>query len=128
MFPTAIEWFGLPDDLKRHTGQLEYRLKGKTNDQLRHAWMAAVVPLCTEVGVEIPAHYNHETGQFDLEYELPCQFDPEAKRWLFDETISWDDVWDRWRARGPMNETYVEMIQGRGDRSFRSLLRGNGRD
>ena len=128
MFPTAIEWFGLPDDLKRHTGQLEYRLKGKTNDQLRHAWMAAVVPLCTEVGVEIPAHYNNETGQFDLEYELPCQFDPEAKRWLFDETISWDEVWERWRARGPMNETYVEMIQGRGDRSFRSLLRGNGRD
>jgi ring-1,2-phenylacetyl-CoA epoxidase subunit PaaA len=126
MFPTAIEWFGLPDDLKRHTGQLEYRLKGKTNDQLRQTWMAAVVPLCHEVGVKIPAHHDPETGQYELEYELPCQFDPKTKQWLFDETITWDEVWERWRARGPMNRTYVEMIQGRGDRTFRSLLGGNG--
>jgi ring-1,2-phenylacetyl-CoA epoxidase subunit PaaA len=126
MFPTAIEWFGLPDDLKRHTGQLEYRLKRKTNDELRQTWMAAVVPLCEEVGVEIPAHFDASTGGYELEYELPCQFDPDGKRWRFDETITWDDVWERWRARGPMNETYVEMIQGRGDRTFRSLLGGNG--
>src|SRR5690606_12121174 len=31
MFPMTIEWFGLPDELKRHSGQLEYRLKGMTN-------------------------------------------------------------------------------------------------
>ena len=35
MFPMTIEWFGLPDDMKRHSGQLDYRLKGLTNDQLR---------------------------------------------------------------------------------------------
>jgi ring-1,2-phenylacetyl-CoA epoxidase subunit PaaA len=127
MFPTAIEWFGLPDDLKRHTGQLEYRLKGKTNDQLRQAWMGAVVPLCQEVGVTIPAHFDKESGRYEVEYELPCQFDPTTKRWLFDEPISWDQVWERWNARGPMNETYVEMIQGRGDRTFRGVLRGNGK-
>lgn len=112
MFPTGIEWFGLPDDLKRHSGQLEYRLKGKTNDQLRQTWMSKVVPLCTEVGVKVPAHQNEDTGVWELEYELPCQFDPDDKCWLFDEPISWDQVWERWRGRGPMNVRYTEMIQG----------------
>lgn len=125
MFPTGIEWFGLPDELKHHSGQLEYRLKGKTNDELRQTWMASIVPLCDEVGVEVPAHLDEESGEWVLEYELPCQFDPDAKRWLFDEPISWDAVWDRWRARGPMNERYTEMIQGRGDTLF-GARGGNG--
>lgn len=126
MFPTGIEWFGLPDELKRHSGQLEYRLKGKTNDELRQTWMDSVVPLCAEVGVEIPAHYNADTGEYDLEYELPCEFDPEEKRWLFEETITWEQVWERWRGRGPMNERYTEMIQGRGTDLFGSS-NGDGR-
>jgi ring-1,2-phenylacetyl-CoA epoxidase subunit PaaA len=126
MFPTGIEWFGLPDELKRHSGQLEYRLKGKTNDELRQTWMDSVVPLCAEVGVEIPAHYNTDTGEYDLEYELPCEFDPEKKRWLFEETITWEQVWERWRGRGPMNERYTEMIQGRGTDLFGSS-NGDGR-
>jgi ring-1,2-phenylacetyl-CoA epoxidase subunit PaaA len=118
MFPTGIEWFGLPDELKRHSEQLEYRLKGKTNDELRQTWMASVVPLCAEVGVEVPAHYNRDTSEFDLEYDLPCEFDPSEKRWLFEESITWEQVWERWRARGPMNERYTEMIQGRGTDLF----------
>lgn len=126
MFPTAIEWFGLPDDLKRHTGQLEYRLKGKTNDELRQTWMASVVPLCDEVGVEVPAHFDDEADAYVLEYDFPCQFDPDEKRWLFDEPISWDEMWDRWRARGPMNQRYVGMIQGRGDTAFGFAVGGNG--
>jgi ring-1,2-phenylacetyl-CoA epoxidase subunit PaaA len=126
MFPTGIEWFGLPDELKRHSGQLEYRLKGKTNDELRQIWMDSVVPLCAEVGVEIPAHYNGDTDEYDLEYELPCEFDPAEKRWLFEETITWEQVWERWRGRGPMNERYTEMIQGRGTDLFGGG-NGNGR-
>lgn len=122
MFPTGIEWFGLPDDLKRHSGQLEYRLKGKTNDQLRQTWMASIVPLCAEVGIRIPAHHDADSGRYEVEYELPCEFDPAQKRWLFDEPITWERVWDRWRGRGPMNERYVEMIQGRGS----ALFGGNG--
>jgi ring-1,2-phenylacetyl-CoA epoxidase subunit PaaA len=122
MFPTGIEWFGLPDDLKRHSGQLEYRLKGKTNDQLRQTWMASIVPLCEEVGVDIPARFDAGSGRYEVEYELPCEFDPDEKRWLFDEPITWERVWERWRGRGPMNERYVEMIQGRGS----DLFGGNG--
>ncbi len=112
MFPMTLEWFGLPDTLKRHSGQLAYRLKGLTNDQLRQTWMAATVPLCEGIGIEVPAHLDEATDAYVMDFPFPCQYDPNAKRWLFDEPLTWDQVFDRWKARGPMNERYVEMIQG----------------
>ena len=40
MFPMTLEWFGLPDDLKRHSGQLDYKLKGglPTTSSGRSGW------------------------------------------------------------------------------------------
>lgn len=112
MFPMTIEWFGLPDDRKRHSGQLDYKLKGLTNDQLRQVWMASTVPLCEELGLEAPAHWDEEKGEYVLDYPFPCQYVADEKRWLFDEgEISWNDVFERWKGRGPMNEVYVESIQ-----------------
>jgi len=112
MFPMTIEWFGLPDDLKRHSGQLEYRLKGLTNDELRQVWMQSTVPLCEQLGLEAPAHFDEGRQEFSLDYPFPCRYDAQAKRWLFEEgEITWDEVFERWKARGPMNETYVESIQ-----------------
>jgi len=112
MFPMTVEWFGLPDDMKRHSGQLDYKLKGLTNDQLRQVWMASTVPLCEQLGLKAPAHWDEEDETYVLDYPFPCRYDAEAKRWLFDEgEISWDEVFERWKARGPMNETYVESIQ-----------------
>ena len=112
MFPMTIEWFGLPDDLKRHSGQLEYRLKGLTNDELRQVWMSSTVPLCEELGLKAPAHFDPERQEYVLDYPFPCAYDPEEKRWSFDEgEITWDQVFTRWKARGPMNEIYVESIQ-----------------
>lgn len=116
MFPMAVEWFGLPDDLKRHSGQLEYRLKGLTNDELRQAWMEATVPLCETIGILVPAHHDDANGRFVLDYPFPCRYDEDEKRWLFDEgQIGWDAVFERWKGRGPKNRDYVAAIQeGRG--------------
>jgi ring-1,2-phenylacetyl-CoA epoxidase subunit PaaA len=112
MFPMTVEWFGLPDDMKRHSGQLDYRLKGLTNDQLRQVWMSSTVPLCEQLGLDAPAHWDEEQEAYVLDFPFPCRYDDEAKRWLFDEgEISWDQVFERWKARGPMNETYVASIQ-----------------
>jgi ring-1,2-phenylacetyl-CoA epoxidase subunit PaaA len=111
MFPMGAEWFGMPDHLKRHTAQLEYKLKGKTNDELRQTWMSAVVPLCEECGIKVPSHFDKEAGQFVLDYEFPVDYDPQTKRWKFDSPISWDQVFDRWKKRGPYNEIYVKSIQ-----------------
>lgn len=117
MFPMTIEWFGLPDDMKRHSGQLEYRLKGLTNDQLRQVWMSSTVPLCEGLGLKVPAHWDEGRKEYVLDYPFPCEYDAKAKHWDFaGGEIAWDQVFERWKARGPMNEAYVESIQrSRGD-------------
>lgn len=112
MFPMTVEWFGLPDDLKRHSGQLEFRLKGKTNDELRQTWLSTAVPLCEDIGVDVPAHYDEESGQYALDYPFPCEYSESDKRWLFEDgEITWDQVFERWKRRGPMNEVYVESVR-----------------
>ena len=111
MFPMGVEWFGMPDDRKHHNAQLDFRLKGMTNDQLRQTWLRAVVPLCEELGYDLPARCDPDTDEVELTYELPCQYDPKARHWLFDETITWKQVFERWKARGPMNEQYVDSLR-----------------
>ncbi len=112
MFPMTVEWFGLPDSMKRHSGQLEYRLKGMTNDELRQTWMGATVPLCESLGLNVPAHWDDAEQKYVLDFPFPCPYDAEAKRWLFDEgEITWDEVFARWKERGPMNERYVESVR-----------------
>jgi ring-1,2-phenylacetyl-CoA epoxidase subunit PaaA len=109
MFPLTVEWFGLPDSIKTHSTQLDYRLKGKTNDQLRQWWLSLVVPYCEENGIRVPAH--REGDAYVVDYPFPCTFDSEAKRWDFDDPCSWDDVIKRWRARGPRNAEMVATFQ-----------------
>jgi ring-1,2-phenylacetyl-CoA epoxidase subunit PaaA len=122
MFLLTVEWFGLPDDMKRHTEQLEFGFKGHTNDELRQIWMSTAVPLCQEVGLTVPARFDEAEQRYVLECPFPAQFDAENKRWLLDEgAISWDQVLQRWRARGPMNDQYVETIQ-RGKRGLEQLI------
>jgi len=112
MFILTLEWFGLPDELKKHSEQLDYGFKGKTNDELRQAWMTAVVPFMDEIGIEVPAHYDAEAGSYVIDCPFPARFDEEKREWLLDGgPIGWDDVLARWRARGPMNQTYVRTLQ-----------------
>jgi ring-1,2-phenylacetyl-CoA epoxidase subunit PaaA len=83
-----------------------------TNDQLRQVWMASTVPLCEGLGLKVPAHWDAARGEYVLDYPFPCQYDAAAKRWDFaGGGISWDTVFERWKARGPMNEAYVESFQ-----------------
>ena len=114
MFPLTVEWFGLPDSLKHHTTQLEYRLKGLTNDQLRQWWLQTVVPFLDSIGIRVPAHAERDaegSEVYVLDYPFPCTFDADAKRWNFSDPCTWDDVLARWRARGPRNREMVEMLQ-----------------
>lgn len=112
MFLLTVEWFGLPDSQKKHTEQLDYGFKGKSNDQLRQQWMSTVVPFCNEVGIKVPAHYDAEQQQYVVDVPFPARFDPAEKRWVSEEgVIGWDQVLLRWKARGPMNEEYVDTLQ-----------------
>jgi ring-1,2-phenylacetyl-CoA epoxidase subunit PaaA len=122
MFPLTVEWFGLPDELKRHTEQLNYGFKGSTNDELRQTWMSTAVPLCEEMKLRVPAHYDEADEKYVLDYPFPCAFDPEHKRWLFEEgKVSWDEVLTRWKERGPSNAEFVGQLQ-RGYREWSEML------
>ena len=110
MFMLTLEWFGLPDARKKHGIQLEYGFKGKTNDELRQDWMAAVVPFMDEVGLDVPAHWDEAAERWVIDCPFPQQFDAEAKRWS-DSEIGWDEVMVRWKGRGPMNREYVARLQ-----------------
>src|SRR5207253_2853350 len=83
MFPLTVEWFGLPDNLKQHSAQLDYRLKGLTNDQLRQAWLSTVVPFLDSIGINAPAH--QEGNAWVLNYPFPSTFDADDKRWDFND-------------------------------------------
>ncbi len=122
MFVLTLEWFGLPYHLKRHTEQIAYGLKGKTNDQLRQEWMSTAVPLCERLGLRVLAHYDPERGEYVIDVPFPAEFDAVNKRWLFEKgPVSWDRVLERWRARGPANEELVRALQ-RGYRQLRTKL------
>jgi ring-1,2-phenylacetyl-CoA epoxidase subunit PaaA len=112
MFILTLEWFGLPDELKQHSEQLDYGFKGKSNDELRQAWMAEVVPFMDEIGIEVPAHHDAEADRYVIDCPFPADFDEEKREWQLDAgPISWERVVVRWRARGPMNRAYVRTLQ-----------------
>jgi 1,2-phenylacetyl-CoA epoxidase catalytic subunit len=112
MFILTLEWFGLPDDRKQHAEQLDYGFKGKSNDQLRQAWMSEVVPFMEEIGIRVPAHFDAEQDLYVIECAFPARFDEDRREWLLDEgPTDWETVIQRWRARGPMNDDYVHTLQ-----------------
>jgi 1,2-phenylacetyl-CoA epoxidase catalytic subunit len=112
MFILTLEWFGLPDERKRHGIQLEYGFKGLSNDQLRQVWMREVVPFMQEIGVRVPAHHDTETDTYVIDCPFPARFDAEQREWLLDDgPIGWEQVMTRWKERGPMNEAYVHTLQ-----------------
>jgi ring-1,2-phenylacetyl-CoA epoxidase subunit PaaA len=112
MFILTLEWFGLPDELKQHSEQLDYGFKGKSNDELRQTWMGEVVPFMDEIGIGVPAHFDTELDRYVIDCPFPAAFDEEKREWHLDDgPISWDDVLKRWRKRGPMNRQYVRTLQ-----------------
>src|ERR687885_747643 len=85
MFVLTLEWFGLPDGMKRHNEQIEYGYKGSTNDELRQTWMSHTVPLCESLGLDVPAHYDEEQQKYVIDCPFPAHFDAEDKRWKFED-------------------------------------------
>src|SRR5216684_1906188 len=92
MFLLTVEWFGLPDDLKRHSEQLDFGFKGQSNDELRQTWMSTAVPLCEKHGLRVPAHHDEAQGKYVIDYPFPAHFDEENKRWILEHgPAGWDD-------------------------------------
>jgi len=112
MFILTLEWFGLPDERKQHSEQLDFGFKGKSNDELRQWWMSEVVPFMQEIGIRVPAHLDEGLDRYVIDCPFPARFDEDKREWLLEDgAIDWDDVLVRWRARGPMNRDYVTTLQ-----------------
>ncbi len=125
MFLLTVEWFGLPDTLKKHGEQLDYGFKGHSNDELRQIWMSTAIPLCNELHIKVPAHYDETEKKYVIDCAFPAHFDAKAKHWLLEDgPCTWDDVMVRWKARGPKNDEFVGMIQ-RGKKEMLRLLEQN---
>jgi ring-1,2-phenylacetyl-CoA epoxidase subunit PaaA len=115
MFPAALEFFGLPDALKHRQLQLEYRIKGSSNDALRQQWLASAVPFLLACGLRVPAHHDPDRGEWVLDFPFPCAFDVEARRYDFTQPVEWTAVLERWKARGPDCGWFVDVLtRGRG--------------
>lgn len=111
MFLMSLEFFGVADNLKSRSAQLDYKLKGKTNDELRQKFMSTAVPFCESIGVKVPAHYDEQQGKYIINVPFPCKFDVENKKWLHDQPDTWDGAIQRFKQRGPNNQEFVSRIQ-----------------
>jgi ring-1,2-phenylacetyl-CoA epoxidase subunit PaaA len=122
MFLMALEFFGVADNLKSRSAQLDYRLKGRSNDELRQKWLSTAVPFCESIGLNVPAHYDKEQERYVIDVPFPCKFDVENKKWLYDQPDTWDEVIERFKKRGPQNQEFVERIQ-KGARELEAMRR-----
>lgn len=111
MFLMALEFFGVADEFKSRSDQLEYKLKGHTNDQLRQKWLSTAVPFCESIKVKIPVRYDDEQQKYVITVPFPCKFDVEKKKWLTDQPDTWEGVIERFKARGTYNQEFVSRIQ-----------------
>ena len=86
--------------------------------------MAAVVPFMDELGIDVPAHFDAEAERWVID----CPFPARVRRGGASAGCSTRadlvgrGASTRWKARGPMNEDYVEQLQ-RGYRSTDELAR-----
>ena len=94
----SLMMFGPTDAESTHTEQsMKWKLKRKTNDELRQQFIDQTVPQAEILGLTIPDEdlkWNEETGQYDF------------------GKINWDEFWQVVKGHGPCNK---ERLQTRVD-------------
>lgn len=97
-FPLCAAWFGVPDEMKKRTDQLVYKIRGASNDQMRQKWLSQVVPFSESVGIQVPAHFDEEAGKFVLNYEPPIHLDEQTRKWDYNRQITWKEQFRIWKT------------------------------
>lgn len=94
----SLMMFGPKDDESTHTEQsLKWKLKRKTNDELRQQFVDQTVPQADILGLKIPDEnlkYNNDTGHYDF------------------GDIDWSEFWQVVKGHGKCNK---ERIKARKD-------------
>ncbi len=85
----CLMMFGLPDENSPNSDEMmQWKIKRKSNDELRQNFIDRVIPEAHEMGLEIP--------------DPELTFNEEAGHWEIGE-IDWDEFWQVIRGNGPMN-------------------------
>ncbi len=94
----SLMMFGPRDEDSPHTAQsMKWKLKRKTNDELRQQFIDQTVPQADLLGISVPdpeLKFNSETGHYD-----------------FGE-IDWDEFWQVVKGHGPCNKERMEARVG----------------
>ncbi|QTY27378.1 1,2-phenylacetyl-CoA epoxidase subunit PaaA [Flavobacterium sp. CS20] len=87
---SSLMMFGPTDDQSTHTEQsMKWKLKRKTNDELRQQFIDQTVPQADILGLKIPDNdlkYNNKTGHYDF------------------GKIDWDEFWQVVKGHGKCNK------------------------
>jgi ring-1,2-phenylacetyl-CoA epoxidase subunit PaaA len=110
-FPLCAAWFGMPDERKKRTDQLTYRIRGASNDEMRQKWLSQVVPFSEDVGIDVPAHLDPETGHFVLDYEPPIYLDEDARKWDYDRQMTWEEQLRYWKRGSRHKVPSIRRVQ-----------------
>ena len=98
----SLMMFGPTDAESVHTAQsMKWKLKRKTNDDLRQQFVDQTVPQADILGLSVPdpdLRYNEETGHYD-----------------FGE-IDWEEFWQVVKGHGPCNKERMEARVGAWER------------
>jgi ring-1,2-phenylacetyl-CoA epoxidase subunit PaaA len=91
-FP-ALMMLGPTDDASVHTEQsMKWKLKRKTNDELRQQFVDQTVPQAHMIGLTIP--------------DTTLKFNEETKHYEFGE-LDWDEFWQVVKGHGPCNKERI---------------------
>ncbi len=89
----SLMMFGPTDEESTHTEQsMKWKLKRKTNDELRQQFIDQTVPQADILGLSIPdedLNYNNDTGQYDF------------------GKINWDEFWQVVKGHGMCNKERI---------------------
>lgn len=92
----SLMMFGPSDkDSPNSAELLKWRVKRKTNDELRQRFVNLTVPQAQAIGITLP--------------DPDLRYDPETKNWEFGE-IDWSEFWEVVKGNGPCN---VERLEAR---------------
>lgn len=93
----SLMMFGPPDDQSKHSKQnMAWKIKRKSNDELRQEFIDKTVPQADFLGLKVPdpdMKWNEERGHYD-----------------FGE-INWDEFYEVIRGNGPCNKERLEAKQ-----------------
>ncbi len=90
----ALMMFGPHDSESTHSDQaLQWKIKRKSNDELRQSFVDVTVPQAEYLGLTVPdpdLHWNEERGHYDF------------------GKINWDEFWNVVKGNGPCNRQRIQ--------------------